>query len=65
MTNFSERRIHSAKNQNARLCHAEIFRSGSNPTLQRLAKLEGASPDAPRIFGSAGTLPSRKNLRYS
>jgi hypothetical protein len=50
MTNFSERRIHSAKNQNAQLCHAEIFRSGSNPTFQSLAKLEGASPDAPKFF---------------
>jgi len=36
-----------------------------------LAKLEGASPDAPRIFGSAGTLPSKTNchpllaIRYS
>jgi hypothetical protein len=30
-------------------------------------KLEGASPDAPKIFGSAGALPSRKPLaiRYS
>jgi hypothetical protein len=26
--------------------------------------LEGASPDAPKIFGSAGALPSRKT-RYS
>jgi hypothetical protein len=31
------------------------------------AALEGASPDAPKIFGSAGALPSRKPLaiRYS
>jgi hypothetical protein len=57
MTNFSERRIHSAKNQNAQLCHAEIFRSGSNPTLQSLAKLEGASPDA--------VAPPSKTFRHS
>jgi hypothetical protein len=25
--------------------------------------LEGASPDAPKIFGSAGALPSRKTIR--
>jgi len=31
-------------------CRAEIFRSGRSPTLQSLAKLEGASPDAPKIF---------------
>jgi hypothetical protein len=42
-------------------CRAETFRSGRSPTLQRLAKLEGASPDAPRIFGSAGALPLQKN----
>jgi hypothetical protein len=42
-------------------CRAETFRSVRSPTLQRLAKLEGASPDAPRIFGSAGTLPSKTN----
>jgi hypothetical protein len=32
-----------------------------------LAKLEGAYPDAPKIFGSAGALPSRKPfaIRYS
>jgi hypothetical protein len=30
------------------------------------AALEGASPDAPKIFGSAGALPSRKlAIRYS
>jgi hypothetical protein len=30
------------------------------------AVLEGASPDAPKIFGSAGALPSRKlAIRYS
>jgi len=31
------------------------------------AALEGASPDAPKIFGSAGALPSRKPfaIRYS
>jgi hypothetical protein len=30
------------------------------------AALEGASPDAPKIFGSAGALPSRKLvIRYS
>jgi hypothetical protein len=27
--------------------------------------LEGASPDVPKIFGSAGALPSRKTTRYS
>jgi hypothetical protein len=41
MTNFSERRIHSAK------------------------ILDGASLDAPKIFSSAGALPSRKTTRYS
>jgi hypothetical protein len=46
-------------------CRAEILRSGRSPTLQRLAKLEGASPDAPRIFGSAGALPSRKVIYQS
>jgi hypothetical protein len=52
-------------------CRAETFRSVRSPTLQRLAKLEGASPDAPKIFGSAGTLPSKTNyhpllaIRYS
>jgi hypothetical protein len=32
-----------------------------------MKKLEGASPDAPKFFGSAGALPSRKPLaiRYS
>jgi hypothetical protein len=35
--------------------------------LKQAEKLEGASPDAPKIFGSAGALPSRKPLaiRYS
>jgi hypothetical protein len=27
--------------------------------------LEGASPDAPKIFGSAGALPSRKIIHQS
>ncbi len=27
--------------------------------MGRLAKLEGASPDAPNFFGSAGALPSK------
>jgi hypothetical protein len=27
--------------------------------------LEGTSPDVPKIFGSAGALPSRKTTRYS
>jgi hypothetical protein len=26
--------------------------------------LEGTSPDVPKIFGSAGALPSRKTIRY-
>ncbi|MFA0743590.1 MAG: hypothetical protein LASZOEIN_000366 [Candidatus Fervidibacter sp.] len=32
-----------------------------------MKKLEGASPDTPKFFGSAGALPSRKPLaiRYS
>jgi hypothetical protein len=41
LTDFSERRIHSAK------------------------ILEGASPDVPKIFGSAEALPSRKTTRHS
>jgi hypothetical protein len=41
LTDFSERRILSAKN------------------------LEGASPDVPKIFGSAGALPSRKLIHQS
>jgi hypothetical protein len=41
MTDFDERRIHSAK------------------------ILEGASPDAPKFFGSAGALPSRKTICHS
>jgi hypothetical protein len=27
--------------------------------------LESASPDVPKIFGSAGPLPSRKTIRHS
>jgi hypothetical protein len=44
-----------------------VFKSVSKKTKPAKAgweKLEGASPDAPKIFGSAGALPSRKT-RYS
>jgi hypothetical protein len=33
--------------------------------LKQAEKLEGTSPDVPKIFGSAGALPSRKTIRYS
>jgi hypothetical protein len=36
----------------------------TKPAKAGWEKLEGASPDAPKIFGSAGALPSRKT-RYS
>jgi hypothetical protein len=42
---------------------ASFFKSVSKKTKPAKAgweKLEGASPDAPKIFGSAGALPSRK-----
>jgi hypothetical protein len=32
----------------------------TKPAKAGWEKLEGASPDAPKIFGSAGALPSRK-----
>jgi len=46
-------------------CRAEIFRSGRSPTLQSLAKLEGASPDAPKIFRQCGSTALQKTIRYS
>jgi hypothetical protein len=56
MTNFSERRIHSAKNSEGRI---------SDAPKKFSVMLEGTSPDVPKIFGSAGALPSRKTTRYS
>jgi hypothetical protein len=56
LTDFSKRRIHSAK-----------ILEGASPDVPKKfsVMLEGTSPDVPKIFGSAGALPSRKTTRYS
>ena len=43
------------------------FSVGQEPDPPKVDKLEGTSPDALKILGSAGALPSKKNLaiRYS
>ena len=40
-------------------CHAEIFSVGQEPNPSEVGKTGGASPDVPKIFGGAATLPSK------
>jgi hypothetical protein len=71
---FLSVRIYSAKNRKAWFLPSRNFSVGQSPTLQRLTKLDGASPNAPKkfwqcwgahllmcrkFFGSAGALPSK------
>jgi len=47
---FLSVRIYSAKNRKARFLSSRNFSVGQSPTLQRLTKLDGASPNAPKKF---------------
>jgi hypothetical protein len=52
---FLSVRIYSAKNRKAWFLPSQNFSVGQSPTLQRLTKLDGASPNAPKKnFGNAG-----------
>jgi hypothetical protein len=54
---FLSVRIYSAKNRKAWFLPSRNFSVGQSPTLQRLTKLDGASPNAPKKkknFGNAG-----------
>jgi len=41
------------------------FSVGQEPDPPKVDKLEGTSPDAPKILGSAGALPSRKTSPFA
>ena len=41
------------------------FSVGQEPDPPKVDKLEGTSPDAPKILGSAGALPSKKTSPFA